>query len=54
MYGNSYLNYNTTDLDVALRRMGQAAAFFFTVPGPKMIWQFGELGRLFNKFPVKH
>ena len=44
MYGNSYLNYNTTDLEVALKRMGQAAAFFFTVPGPKMIWQFGELG----------
>ena len=21
-----------------------AAAFFFTVPGPKMVWQFGELG----------
>lgn len=24
--------------------MQQAAAFFFTIPGPKMIWQFGELG----------
>ena len=24
--------------------MSQAAAFFFTIPGPKMIWQFGELG----------
>ena len=21
-----------------------AAAFFFTIPGPKMLWQFGELG----------
>ena len=21
-----------------------AAAFFFTIPGPKMVWQFGELG----------
>lgn len=28
----------------ALKRMQQAAAFFFTIPGPKMIWQFGELG----------
>ena len=24
--------------------MKLAGAFFFTVPGPKMIWQFGELG----------
>ena len=24
------------------------AAFFFTVPGPKMIWQFGELGYDFS------
>ena len=25
-------------------RMKMAAATFFTIPGPKMIWQFGELG----------
>ncbi len=31
-------------LNVALNRMKLAGAFFFTVPGPKMIWQFGELG----------
>jgi hypothetical protein len=36
--------YNVRDVNTALSRMGQAAAFFFTVPGPKMIWQFGELG----------
>lgn len=36
--------HNTRDLDVAINRMKQAAAFFFTIPGPKMIWQFGELG----------
>ena len=24
--------------------MEMSAAFFFTIPGPKMIWQFGELG----------
>ena len=28
----------------AMRRAGCCAAFFLTVPGPKMIWQFGELG----------
>ena len=29
---------------VAMRRAGANAAFFLTVPGPKMIWQFGEIG----------
>ena len=29
---------------VAMRRAGCNAAFFLTVPGPKMIWQFGEIG----------
>lgn len=43
-YGNSNSNYDTKDLNTALKRMGQAAAFFFTVPGPKMFWQFGEYG----------
>jgi 1,4-alpha-glucan branching enzyme len=27
-----------------LERMKMAAATFFTIPGPKMIWQFGEFG----------
>ncbi len=31
-------------LDVMMRRCGLNAAFFLTVPGPKMIWQFGEMG----------
>ena len=29
---------------IYMRRLGLNAAFFLTVPGPKMIWQFGELG----------
>ena len=29
---------------VTMRRAGASAAFFLTVPGPKMIWQFGEIG----------
>ena len=29
---------------IALDRMELAGAFYFTIPGPKMIWQFGELG----------
>jgi glycosidase len=37
-------DYSVKDLKTALERMEMAGAFFFTVPGPKMIWQFGELG----------
>lgn len=43
-YGNSLGDYNAKDLNTALSRMETAATFFFTIPGPKMIWQFGELG----------
>lgn len=43
-FGNTGTNYNTRQVDIALRRMELAATFFFTIPGPKMIWQFGELG----------
>ncbi len=35
---------NEDPLTVAMRRAGASAAFFLTVPGPKMIWQFGEIG----------
>jgi hypothetical protein len=31
-------------LETALDRQKLAGAFFFTIPGPKMMWQFGELG----------
>lgn len=43
-YGNSHGDYNIKSLPTAIQRMKEAAAFFFTIPGPKMIWQFGELG----------
>ncbi|NNE34538.1 MAG: hypothetical protein HKN13_04850, partial [Rhodothermales bacterium] len=36
--------YNTRDFPTAFDRQKMAGAFFFTIPGPKMIWQFGELG----------
>ncbi len=35
---------NNDALGLAMRRAGASAAFFLTVPGPKMIWQFGEIG----------
>ncbi len=43
-YGNSNGDYDVTDIETALERTGAAAIFLLTVPGPKMIWQFGELG----------
>lgn len=43
-FGNSSGNYNIKDLSTALRRQELVSAFFYTVPGPKMLWQFGELG----------
>ncbi len=43
-YGNSSGSYNIKDTATALERQALAANFFFTVPGPKMIWQFGERG----------
>jgi hypothetical protein len=36
--------YNIKTLPLALKRMELAANFFIPVPGPKMIWMFGELG----------
>ncbi|KAA3610587.1 MAG: T9SS C-terminal target domain-containing protein [Calditrichaeota bacterium] len=49
-WGNSSGTYTTKDLNTALDRMKLAAAFFFTIPGPKMLWQFGELGYDYSKF----
>lgn len=43
-FGNSNGTYNIKTLSTALDRLELAGAFYFTVPGPKMIWQFGELG----------
>jgi hypothetical protein len=35
---------NDNNLENRVKQLATNAAFFFTVPGPKMIWQFGELG----------
>lgn len=43
-YGNSSGSYKIKDTATALKREELAAAFLFTQPGPKMMWQFGELG----------
>ncbi len=43
-YGASSGAYSTTDFRTALKRMQLDALFLLALPGPKMIWQFGELG----------
>ncbi len=43
-FGNASGTYNTRQLATALDRMKATATFYYTVPGPKMLWQFGELG----------
>ncbi|MCY7311057.1 MAG: T9SS type A sorting domain-containing protein [Chitinophagaceae bacterium] len=48
-FGNtSNSSHNVRDLNTALRRVELCAGFFLTAPGPKMIWQFGELGYDFS------
>ena len=43
-WGRESGSYNIKDLNTALNRMKLVGAFFFTIPGPKMMWQFEELG----------
>lgn len=43
-YGNSNGGYNVKTLSTALDRQEAASVIFYGVPGPKMLWQFGELG----------
>ncbi len=43
-WGNSSGTYDIKNPETALLRMRMDALFFFTIPGPKMMWQFGELG----------
>ncbi len=43
-YGNHNDSYDIRELNTSLQRMKLAGAFFFTYPGPKMLWQFGERG----------
>lgn len=44
-FGNASGTYSIKgNLPVSLKREEMAAAFLFAMPGPKMLWQFGELG----------
>ena len=43
-YGNTAGTYSTRDINTGLKRNEMAAAFWALTPGPKTMWQFGELG----------
>lgn len=43
-YGNEGGEQNAKLLPNALKRNAAATVIYMTIPGPKMIWQFGELG----------
>lgn len=43
-WGKEDGTYNVKDIPTGLQRNAAAAVIYFSIPGPKMIWQFGELG----------
>ena len=43
-YGNTSGNYSVKDTTIALKRIEAAMCLLLPLRGPKMIWQFGELG----------
>ncbi|MEO6406950.1 MAG: alpha-amylase family glycosyl hydrolase [Ferruginibacter sp.] len=44
-FGNASGGYSIiNNLNTSLKREEMAAVFLFSMPGPKMVWQFGELG----------
>ncbi len=47
-WGNENGSYDVKDTETALERQQALGAVLFMIPGPKMIWQFGELGYDFS------
>lgn len=43
-FGNDGPGHNTQEPEIAYDRAEAANAIFFSIPGPKMMWQFQELG----------
>ncbi|MFW5754238.1 MAG: alpha-amylase family glycosyl hydrolase, partial [Marinilabiliaceae bacterium] len=43
-YGDSSGDYDVKEPENALMRSAMASVFLMSIPGPKMIWQFGEMG----------
>jgi hypothetical protein len=46
--GNSSGSYNIRDLNTALKRAELTTAFWAMMPGPRLMWQFGEMGYDFS------
>jgi glycosidase len=44
LYGKEITGYSVKNIPTGLKRSEAAAVILFSLPGPKMIWQFGELG----------
>jgi glycosidase len=47
-FGNVNGGYSAKNLSTATKRNAMAAAIWSMIPGPKMLWQFGELGYDFS------
>ncbi len=47
-FGNAAGNYSVKDMNTALKRIEAAMCFLIPLQGPKMIWQFEELGYDFS------
>ena len=47
-FGNGSGSYSTKNTATGLKRNEMAAAFWALTPGPKLMWQFGELGYDFS------
>jgi hypothetical protein len=48
-FGNSSNpGHNIRELNTALKRVELLSGFFYMAPGPKMLWEFGELGYDFS------
>ena len=43
-YGNAFNGYDSKEEATAMDRLAMAHAFLLAIPGPKMMWQWGELG----------
>lgn len=43
-FGNSTNSYDTREFETAIDRQKLISVFHYLLPGPKMLWQFGELG----------
>ncbi len=47
-FGNSSGDYDTKELATGAERVVAASVIYMTIPGPKMLWQFGELAYDFS------